>query len=194
MRTLAGTSVTQLATGQLHTAHLVHIVLTDTVGATYDIFITEFHKNLSYGGNSYLASGHLLNISEIKTTSDLQINDITISMSGIDQTKISEILSYDYIDREVEVQRALITDDDAIYANPVCIFRGRINNPSITDNPNEGTSTVSINASSYLADFERKPSRHTNHLEHNYYYPNDDFFKLWGQIDKEIIWGYVPDK
>lgn len=194
MRTLTGTMVNQLANGQLHTAHLVHIVLTDTVGATYDVFVTEYHKDVSYGGNTYQASGHLLSISDIATTSDLQINDITISMSGIDQTKISEVLTYNYIDREVEILRALIDDDDAVYANPVCVFKGRINNPSITDDPNGGTSIVSINASSYLADFDRKPSRHTNHLEHNYYYPNDDFFKLWGQIDKEIIWGYVPDK
>lgn len=192
MKTLAGTTVNQLATGQLHTAHLVHIVLNTTVGeGVYNVYMTDYHIDITYGGITYLAGGHLLSISEIKTASDLQINDITIGLSGIDQTKISEVLSYDYIDREVTVTRALLTNNDALYANPVVVFKGRINAPTITDDPNEGTSVVTINASSYLADFERKPSRHTNHIEHNYHYPNDDFFSLWGQIDKEIIWGYT---
>lgn len=191
MRTLSGTTVNQLETGELHTAHLVSIILTDLAGDDYEVDITEYHKDLTYNNTTYSASGHLLNITEIATTSDLQINDITLSLSGVDQTKISEVLSYNYIDREVIIRRALLNNEDAIYATPVVVFRGRINNPTITDNPNDGTSLVTVNATSYLSDFERKPSRHTNHLEHNYFYPNDDFFSLWGQIDKEIIWGYT---
>jgi len=189
MKTLTSYIEAQLATGEIRTAHLVEVILTNTQGSDISILMTDYHRDITISGKTYLASGHLLNISEITTSNDLQINDVTLSLSGIDGTKISEVLSYNYIDRELHITRAFLNHNDYYYTDPVKVFVGRINSPSITENPNDGTAIVTINASSYLADFDRKPARHTNHIEHNYYYPNDDFFSLWGQIDKEIIWG-----
>tara|TARA_B100002019_G_scaffold111531_1_gene95945 strand:- start:6888 stop:7466 length:579 start_codon:yes stop_codon:yes gene_type:complete len=190
MRNIFTSTNSAIATGQIHTAHIVEVTLADTSNLDYKIYMTDYHKDVSYGGNTYLATGHLLDITDLTTTSDLQINDITITLSGIDATKIAEVLSYNYIDRPLIISRVFFSDNDNIINVPYPIFAGRINNPSIVDDPNSGTSVVSINASSYLSDFDRKPNRHTNHIEHNFYYPNDDFFSMWGKINKEIIWGH----
>ena len=194
MKSISATIQNQLNTGELRTAHLVEISLGNPfTGADYDVFMTDYHTDISVSSGNYLATGHLLGISEIRNTSDLQISELTLTLSGVDQGKIFEVLAFDYIDREIIIRRAILDVNDSVIGTPTIMFRGRISNPSIVDNPNEGSSIVSVTASSYLADFDRKPARHTNHIEHNYYYPNDDFFKLWGQIDKEIIWGYMPD-
>jgi len=191
MKTLHADTSTQLESGELKTAHLVEVILTNANGTDVSILMTDYNVDLTISGKTYLASGHLLGISEISTSNDLQINDVTVSLSGIDGTKISEVLSYNYIDRELHITRAFLNSSDNYYSDPVKVFVGRINSPTINENPNDGTAIVTINASSYLADFDKKPARHTNHIEHNFYYPNDDFFSLWGQIDKEIIWGYT---
>ena len=182
---------TTLPDGELHTGCLVEIKLTNGSNQDETVYITDYHVNITYSGNTYLAGGHLLDISEQKNTSDLQISDVTISLSGVDQTYISMILNYTYIDRELIIHRVFLDDADAIVGNPIKTFMGRINAPTINDDPHAGTSIITVNASSYLADFDARPSRSTNHIHHKYYYPNDDFFKLWGQIDKEIVWGFT---
>tara|TARA_B100002019_G_C21265543_1_gene599219 strand:+ start:1423 stop:2007 length:585 start_codon:yes stop_codon:yes gene_type:complete len=193
MRTLAGTTTTQLLTGKIRPAHLIEINLGDSQSQETVVLITDYHIDVTYDNKTYIATGHLLNLTEISTSNDLQIHDLTIALSGVDLTKISIVLSYDYIDREVTIQRALMTSEDAVYATPVTVFRGRINNPSIADDVDSGELTVTLSATSQLADFDRTPARHTNHLQHQYHYPDDDFFSLWGQIDKEIVWGFKAD-
>ena len=183
---------TTLPSGELHTANLVELRLYNSSNDSDEVvYITDYHIDIVYSGNTYLAGGHLLSISEQKNTSDLQINDVTVGLSGIDQTFISLLLNYTYIDREIIIQRVFLDSNDAIIGSPVTTFAGRINTPTIEDNPSDGSSVVTVNASSYLADFDRRPMRSTNHIHHKYYYGDDDFFKLWGQIDKEIVWGFT---
>jgi len=133
MKTLTSYIESQLATGELRTAHLVEVILTNANGTDVSILMTDYNVDLTISGKTYLASGHLLGISEISTSNDLQINDVTVSLSGIDGTKISEVLSYNYIDRELHITRAFLNSSDNIYVDPVKVFVGRINSPTIKD-------------------------------------------------------------
>ncbi|HAI40390.1 MAG TPA: hypothetical protein DCM40_20945, partial [Maribacter sp.] len=60
--------------------------------------------------------------------------------------------------------------------------------PNIKHNP-DSDSVVSISASSYLSDFDRKANRHTNHTEQTQRFPNDNFFKPFGTVNRDIVWG-----
>jgi hypothetical protein len=69
------------------------------------------------------------------------------------------------------------------------IFEGRLDSPTISDNPDTGESVVQITASNYLSDFDRKIGRYTNNSQQKAFFPNDEFFSLWGNIDDDIVWG-----
>jgi hypothetical protein len=189
MRTIGSNTQTLLDNGKIYTAHLIDLTLKNLSADVFEIIrMTDYHIPLTFNSNQYLAGGHLLTIYNVTDTTDLQINDVTVGFSGIDSTMVSYVLSYDYIDRPLNIYRAFLSDQDVLLSTHK-IFSGRVNAPSIADNVEDGEMLVSVNASSYLSDFDKKTSRHTNAQEHQYYHPNDGFFTLWGEIEKEIIWG-----
>lgn len=192
MRTISSTLQTQLDTGVLHTAHLVSLSLSDSEqNSEFTTHITDYHVPVNHDGNNFTALGHLLLIDNAEDTKDLQINQVSIQLSGVDAVHIANVLSYDYVDRDLKIYRAFLDDNDAVIEAHQ-IFAGRITQPSIQENYSNQTCTVGIRASSYLADFDKRSHRHTNHTEQQAHDPTDNFFKQWGQINKEIVWGHVP--
>ena len=189
MRTIGSSTQTLLDSGNIYTAHLIDLTLKNLSNGSNEIIrMTDYHVPITFNSNEYLAGGHLLSINNVTDTTDLQINDVTVGFSGVDSSMVSYVLSFDYIDRPLNIYRAFLSDQDALLSTHK-VFSGRVNAPSISDNVEDGEMLVSVNASSYLSDFDKKSSRHTNAQEHQYYHPNDGFFSLWGNIEKEIIWG-----
>lgn len=196
MRTISSALQTQLDSGYLHTAHLIKLTLTNSASNSDEvIYMTDYHIPLIHLGQTYTALGHFLGFDGLKEGRDLEIETLKLSLSGIDGTKISEVLNYDYVDREIEIYRVFLSDTDTVIGNVHKLLIGRIESPTIVDNPNEGKCIVSIKASSYLSDFDRKTGRHTNNTEQKKYSPDfdDKIFVNWGQINREIVWGYSGD-
>lgn len=188
MRTIDSATQTNIDSGKLETAHLIKIRLNE-IGTLQQIGInaTEFAHDIEYASDTYFALGHLLTISDLDQTNDLQIQKATLTFSGIDGVYVSYLFNYEYIDRYICIYRAFLSGG-SIVGEPVKLFEGRLNQPTIQDNP-EGETIVSLSASSYLSDFDRKPARHTNHVEQSSRFEGDTFFKNWGVIDRDIIWG-----
>ena len=188
MRTIDSTTQANIDSGKLETAHLIEINLNHSLALLPTvIYVTEFAHDIDYASDTYSALGHLLTISNLDQTNDLQIQNATLTFSGIDGVYVSYLFNYEYIDREIVIHRAFLSGG-SIVGEPVKLFEGRLNQPTIQDNP-EGETIVSLSASSYLSDFDRKPARHTNHVEQSSRFEGDTFFKNWGVIDRDIIWG-----
>jgi hypothetical protein len=75
--------------------------------------------------------------------------------------------------------------------DPIAIFDGRGDQPSISENPDDGKCTVTIDFASHWVDFERRPGRHTNHEEQQIHFSGDMFFEFVSGLDRQINWG-VP--
>lgn len=188
MRTIDSATQANIDSGKLETAHLVEIKLNSSDNLhDYYIHVTEFAHDINYSSNVYYSLGHLLTISNLDQTNDLQIQNATLTFSGIDGVYVSYLFNYEYIDRYICIRRAFLSNG-SIVGEPIKLFEGRLNQPTIQDNP-EGETIVSLSASSYLSDFDRKPARHTNHVEQSSRFEGDTFFKNWGVIDRDIIWG-----
>lgn len=179
-----------------NTSNIVKVILRNpTTGADVILYLTDYFKNITYNGIEYSAIGGLLGLSAIDSSSDLQVQDIKITLDGVSQTYISYVLSYYYIDRECEIHKVFLNSStDAIIGDPVKVFEGRLSNPTIQDDPASGSTTVILTVSNYLSDFDKRPTRFTNDTQHKGLYPDDNFFSRWGKIDREIIWGQADDE
>lgn len=151
--------------------------------------ITDAWRNISWGGNTYLADGNLLGFSGIEETAELQIPSVTLSVSGVNQSYIAVVLAEPYLDRRVVIYKAFLDYTQGVVSSPIIIFDGRLDSMGISDDPAGGTSTVAFTATSQWADFERTPGRHTNPAEQGVYFPGDKFFDYCNQINKQIKWG-----
>lgn len=151
--------------------------------------LTDAYRDVLWNSNTYVANGHFLGFDGLTETADLQIPSVRISVSAVDQVWIAIALSKPYVDRRVAIYKAFLDNTQAVVSSPVLIFDGRIDSMEIADDPDSGSCTISISASSQWVDFERRPGRRTNHEEQQVWFPGDKGFEYASEVNKQIKWG-----
>ena len=175
---------TEIAKAANRPVHLVEVHLDS--GVTY---MSDGYKSITHDGNEYLGLGHFLGFSDIEEAAEVIVSSMTVSLSGVDQVWISNLLQNDYIDRTIKIYTAFLDNSQALVIDPVLIFEGRMDQPVIGENPDDGTSVISVSATNAWVDFQRKTGRHTNHTEQQVYFSGDKGFEFASEIVKDIVWG-----
>jgi hypothetical protein len=183
MHTIPAGVLSAIVAGQVQTCHLVEMFLSSGT-----VRLTDFARTVSYGGNDFLPAGHLLALSEIVESAQVIVSEASVTLSGVDQTFIAALLGETYLDRRLVIYRAFLDANSAVsYARAV--FDGRMDAPTIQEDPLANSCTVTVTATNYWADFERRPGRHTNYEETQLYFPGDKFFEFTAEGNKQITWG-----
>ena len=180
---------TEIVKSQSQPIHLIDVVFDDTTHRLTDAFIT-----ITYDGNAYSALGYLLNFSVIEETSEILANRLSIQLSGVGSTYINEVLTPDYIDRQVIIRKGFLNSSNALIADPIIIFDGRMDNPSISENGSDGSATVTITASNQFINFSMINGRYTNNASQQLFYDNDNFFSYASEINKDVQWGATSEQ
>jgi hypothetical protein len=154
--------------------------------------LTDAFLNVSWNGDLFDAGGTMIGFDVIRETAELQISDISVHVSGVDQTQVAAVLADDYLDRRLRIWKTFLNADGTI-VQPVLIFDGRMDAPVIAEDPQseDAACTVTIAATSQFADFERTPGRRSNSNVQQLHYPGDLFFDFCSQIpaQKQSYWG-----
>lgn len=169
-------------------ALIVKITVDDyrtTSGGTYSQQILRFsdwNQSITYDGETYLGMGKFVGItstsSELKSTA----GGITITISGIPNTSIAEIVHSRIKGSPIEVRRIVFDPVTltqlAITGNPAGRFFGIINNYGLDEeyDPIARTSsnTISLICASTSEVLEKKlAGRKTNSKSHRSFYPTD---------------------
>lgn len=176
--------VDQLATPQINDAHLVEIILDAN---TYRL--SNYYRKLTISSGTYTPVGHLLSVGGLREVARLENNQVTLSLSGVDQNYISAFLSEEYIDRQVKIYYVMLDANGDIVGSEQTVFDGRIDQPVIEDDPVSGTSIITLSCSSHWIDFERVNSRRYSHEEQQFRYPGDKGLEFVSEIPLDLIWG-----
>lgn len=189
-RSATAAVITELGKTKNQPVHLIEVTVEDADGNAIVTYITDAWTDIAWGGNTYLALGHFLGFTDIEETADVQVNSLTLSLSGVDQAWISAFLSYFYIDRPVKIYKAFLDGTTmAVVPSPILIFEGRMDEPGIEENPEDGSCIVTVSATNIWVDFERKAGRHTNHEEQQIFFPGDLGFQYASEVVSDITWG-----
>ena len=175
---------TEIKKDQSHPLHLIEIYLDS---ATY--YVTDNFRDVSYSSNTYTALGFFLNFDPIEESAAINASKITLGLSGVDQQYTNLFLTENYVDRRVVIRKAFISTANALIADPVIIFDGRMDNPIITEDTDTGLASIGVTVSNQFVDFEKTPGRYTNHENQQLHYPGDNGFIYASQIIKDIVWG-----
>lgn len=159
-----------------------------TVGgsATQNILkFSDYYRDVIVAGEEYEALGKLVNIgiskSEIKSSGDSMV----ISLSGIPNANLQEVLASDVKGSFVSVYRVIFdaTTGDIVTmsGNPTGRFFGYVNNYTIVDEYDNldlsGTSTIQFDCASYISLLNTFVNgRRTNPFDQKYLYPGDTSF------------------
>ena len=164
------------------TAHLYEIDFNPIV------YLTDYTTDITWNGNQYLAA-YGLGYSAISETSELLVNSCTISLSGVDQAVVAALLQETYLNRKIKVRLAMVDVDRVVHADPVLIFDGRMNRPTVVTDPDSGTVVCTVEGVSHWTDFERRKGRHSNNVEQQSHFPGDLGFANVASLPDQIFWG-----
>lgn len=153
-------------------------------------YATDASRAVVWDGNTYVATYGLMGFDGLSETGELLVNQVTVSLSGVDTAKgLDAILNDDFLDRDMRIYIAMQDDSGAIVSDPLKIFEGRMDRPSFSEDPDSGTATVSVRGTPAWADFGRRPGRHTNDEEQQFYFSGDLGFEFVSELPKVLTWG-----
>jgi hypothetical protein len=144
------------------------------------LYFSSFNRAVTINGESYTPLGNLLSVSE--SASELRINQsqLSISISGIPDTSIAEILDNRIKGSAIKVWRvyfdAVTGELLNVVDNPAGRFQGIVNNYSLEEEWNESGSsnTILLTCSSSVDLLANKVSgRRTNPNDQRALYPDD---------------------
>jgi len=143
---------------------------------------SDYNRALTFGGTTYTGLGRLLAISDSSSSLRASAGDLTITISGIPNSSIAEILNNKIKGSAIEVWRWVfdpVTGQAlAITGNPAGRFRGIVTNYSLEEDwdstASTATNTILLTCASTVEILNNKVSgRRTNPTDQKALYPGD---------------------
>jgi hypothetical protein len=156
-----------------------------TSGGSYNQQILKFSDyNGSYviNGETYIGLGNLMGITSTTSEVKASSNELSITISGIPDSAIAEIVHSKIKGSPVRIYRALFNPVNgtllSLAENPIARYRGFVNNYSLTEDWNQddrlSTNTITLICASSLDVLSNKMSgRRTNPVSEKLFYPTD---------------------
>lgn len=149
---------------------------------TYNFLFTDRVQSTTFGGSTYVGLGKLLGLSSSQSELRVSGNDVTITISGIPNTSIAEIINSRIKGSKVTISRILFdpatNQPISITGNPMTRFIGFVNNLALDedyDTENRiSTNTLVLTCASVVDVLNEKiAGRKTNPASMKKFYPAD---------------------
>lgn len=135
----------------------------------------------------WLGIGTLGSIEAVAEGSALQMYGCQLTLSGVPPELISEALGYTYQGRNAALYLAPLNDDYSFIADPVVIFKGRMDTMDIELG---STARITLTVESRLVDWDRPRIRRFNDEDQRSEFPTDRGFRYVDQmVQKDLPWG-----
>lgn len=150
--------------------------------------VNDSDRDIVFGGNVFLGIGKLGKISDIKETTAVRVDSVTLQLSGVDPANISTALNEHYQGRPGNIWMAFFDENDVMIVDPVLTFSGVIDTMDIEIGQQ---AIIEVIVQNRFAKWETFPvPRRFNDEDQRLYYPDDRGFQYVEQmIEKDIKWG-----
>lgn len=170
-----------------------HQILFIAVKAEFDSGTLRFwtgDSDITLNSENYVGAGTLLNVSNITEDTELKSDGTVVTLSGMNSDVINMALTENYQNRPITIFLGYMMGGTDVSAGELTLFKGRMVNLSIEDDPNGAT--VFVSCENRLVDLERPSNLRYTKETQNFLYPNDvGLDRVQSLQDKEIRWGAV---
>lgn len=176
-----------IAAAQAGTVHVAVLMEAEFASGTVNTFTG--YGTLSVGGTDYMGTGDLLAVDMPAETAEIEGNNATFQLSGVDEADISIALSpAEYRGRRCRTKLAFFDADAQLVADPVRMYSGKMDVMVINDDPGQGP-VLTMTSENDMAKLGRTRLRNRTHEDQQIDYPGDTFLKRVTALqNKEIIW------
>ena len=138
----------------------------------------------------YKANGFILGLDGVKESSNLNIGSLTLGVSSVNQTLISDMLANGHLNRRVKISRAFLDSDNELITDAIFqVYSGRIESMNIRESGED--SVMELSVANHWADFERQSGRQTNNTSQQHHFENDLSMEFAPQTGKKLVWGEI---
>jgi hypothetical protein len=143
---------------------------------------SDYFQDVTIAGELYLAMGTLLNVADVVNEITPTTGTMSITLSGIPNTSLQEILGIKLRGSRVDIQRqffdAVTHQKINIAGNPVGRFQGWVNNFTLEEEYSQATQTAQnvmvIECTNVVDQLQNKVTgRRTNPTDQKRFFPND---------------------
>jgi len=93
------------------------------------------YGSMTISGRTYTGSADLIHIDPAQETAEVQANNATIQLSGIQSADIAIALGENYQGRPCRLKLAFFDSSNNLIADPVTMFAGRMDVMTVNDDP-----------------------------------------------------------
>lgn len=152
------------------------------------LYLTDYFRDVAYGGNTYLAAGTFLGFDAIEESARPQVNRTSVQLSGVPSAMMSEALGEDFLNRILVIYKLFGRTGGLGPLIEGPIFSGYMDEPLIDEDPDAGTCSITVSAATF-DDFQQRRGRHTNHEEQQLFFAGDEGFILATKQQQQVLWG-----
>ena len=143
----------------------------------------------TWGGEDWLGTGDLGEISEIEEGADVSPYKITLSLSGLDPDISAAALTEDYYLQPVTVYLGVLDFSDDLIADPTIVWEGAMDQMTVSVGAESGD-VISLTAESELARFNKASNLKYTNAQLQKDFSGDLGFDLMADIDgAKLRWG-----
>lgn len=159
------------------------------IGAGYAarvIACSDHSNDFTFNSQEYTALGQLMAVSDFTQQIRTSSEAVTVTLNGIPNSSIEEIVKSRIKSSPVEIYRAFFDSNNTLItgldiANPIRRFTGYVNNYSLTEEwdviNKQSSNTITLDIGSNVDVIQRKVAgRRTNPRSMKTYYPTDKSF------------------
>lgn len=151
-----------------------------------ELRLTDNGWDLTAGANTYQATAGLLGFSEVEESPSIKVNEVTISLSGLDNSILSFLNTVKMVGIAQALWRVWLDKDTGqIIGDPVLIHSGYSDGDEIAES--DGNVIIAIKSRDRLSDFDRVSGRRTNDTEHRLVYPSDRGFEFIATSQEKTV-------
>tara|TARA_X000001382_G_scaffold129394_1_gene121320 strand:+ start:1290 stop:1946 length:657 start_codon:yes stop_codon:yes gene_type:complete len=200
----AGTGELQKTASQTVQLIELHFDPANNISGIENIYLTDCFFDISYdsstapdsGANTYSSVGNILSISPVQESTQLRVNTLTATLSGVDNAIMQDILHHDIVNTRVVIYRAFLVDNTFNTSKVYMMFDGIMKSWSVKEAAD--TATISANISTHWANFEQKAGRKTNSTSQQNtrqynttatFFTKDKGFEFASAMINDIAWG-----
>lgn len=174
-RGISSAVITKLGSRAFEMANVVKI------GFSTPVYITDHGHNIDYDGDTYTASSSILSIGSTSEVQEVEVGEVSITLSAVDRAYLVTLLSENWVARDVTINRVVKLDDGSW--DTAGTYIGSIVNWGMQNE------VIELVIASHWADFERVTGRRSNDASQQAFYPGDTGASRCSEIIKDIKWG-----
>lgn len=165
------------------------VTLIDLLFGGGSVYVHDGLGSLAWNGNTYSGVGDYGSLDVIDETTETIAKSVTLKLSGIPGTILTDAMTTDYQGKEVIIWVGLLDINSMTWiANPEVVWEGRMDYMAVTLSKN--TAEIALVCENRL-NREPQVARYTDN-DQQIAHPGDTFFNLTWQIPLSIAsWGSI---